>query len=405
MPKKYNIVVGVTGGIASYKSVEIVSRLKKAGHNVDVIMTNSATQFVTPLTFRQISSNDVVVDMFESKSYDVKHISLAEKADLFLIAPATANIIGKISNGIADDMLSTTVMATKAPIMIVPAMNTNMYQNAIFQENLLKLKNIGYHIIEPESGYLACGKDGLGRMPEPSTIVENALTLLENDESFSGLRVLVTAGGTREEIDPVRYIGNRSSGKMGYALAEQVALRGADVILVSGNTTTSIKNNKALRNIKIIKVESAENMRKEVIKLFDNVDIVIKAAAVADYRVENISDQKIKKAEECLNINLVKNPDILKELGQLKKEHQILVGFAAETEKLLENANLKLISKNLDLIVANDVTLEGSGFDSDTNIIKLIYRDGTIEEYPQMTKKDLADIILTKIHKIKEKST
>ena len=405
MPKKYNIAIGVTGGIASYKSVDIVSRLKKAGHNVDVIMTKSATQFVTPLTFRQISSNDVVVDMFEVKSHNVEHISLAEKADLFLIAPATANIIGKVANGIADDMLSTTIMATKAPILFAPAMNTNMYENIIFQENLLKLKNIGYHIIEPASGYLACGKEGLGRMPEPNIIVEKALALLEDDNTLSNLKILVTAGGTREAIDPVRYIGNRSSGKMGYAIAEKAALRGAEVILVSGNATASIKNTKALKNIKMIKVESAANMQKEILSLFENVDIVIKAAAVADYRVENKSSQKIKKSEDNLNINLVKNPDILKELGKLKKDNQILVGFAAETENLLENAKLKLKSKNLDLIVANDLTLEGAGFDSDTNIIKLINKNGSIEEYPQMTKTDLADIILTQICKIKEKST
>ncbi len=401
MTSSHNIVIGVTGGIAAYKAVEIVSRLKKANCNVHVIMTKAATEFVTPLMFREISGNPVVSDMWEEpKTWNVQHIALANRADIFLVAPATANIIGKIANGIADDMLSTTVMATTAPVVLAPAMNTNMYQNAITKQNLTKLAGLGYHIIEPSSGMLACGIEGPGRLPEPSIIVEKVLELLKSNQQLAGKRVLITAAGTREPIDPVRYIGNRSSGKMGYALAEAAASRGAEVLLVSGPSSLTVPPGIAVK-----RVETAAQMRDAVLAEFDKVDIVIKAAAVADYRPELPSEQKIKKSDNTLTITLIKNPDILRELGEKKKPHQLLIGFAAETQDLLVHAREKLIKKNLDLIVANDVTLPGAGFNIDTNIVKLIHKNGDIEELPQLSKKQVAEILLDKIYAMMTKST
>lgn len=395
-----NIVIGVTGGIAAYKAVEIVSRLKKSGYIVHVIMTKEATEFVTPLTFREISGNPVVTDMWaEPKTWNVQHIALANRADLFLIAPATANIIGKIASGIADDMLTTTVMATRAPILLAPAMNTNMYLNPITQQNLTKLAELGYHIMEPVSGMLACGIEGPGRLPEPTIIVEKVLSLLHGNRNLSGKRILVTAAGTREPIDPVRYIGNRSSGKMGYALAEVAAAKGAEVILVSG--PSSLINPPG---VKIIRVETAAQMREAVLAEFDNVDVVIKAAAVADYRPELAAEQKIKKTGNTLTLTLVKNSDILRELGE-KKQHQLLIGFAAETQELLLHAQEKLINKNLDMIVANDVTLPGAGFNIDTNIVKVIHKDGCVEELPQLSKRQVAEILINKICEMLTKST
>lgn len=392
MSSGQTIVIGVAGGIAAYKAVEIVSRLKKAGHTVYVIMTKAATEFVTPLTFREISGNPVVADMWEEpKTWNVQHIALASRADLFLIAPATANIIGKIANGIADDMLTTTVMATKAPIILAPAMNTNMYLNPITQQNLNKLAGLGYHIVEPASGMLACGVDGPGRLPEPADIVKKVKSLLQGNRDLAGKRVLVTAAGTREPIDPVRYIGNHSSGKMGYALAEAAAARGAEVILVSGPSSLACP-----AGITVKKVETAAQMREAVLAEFDTVDIVIKAAAVADYRPETAADQKIKKTGNTLTLSLVKNPDILRELGERKKHH-LLIGFAAETQELLSHAQEKLIKKNLDMIVANDVTLPGAGFNTDTNIVRVIHKNGLIEELPQLTKRQVAEILIDKI--------
>ncbi|MEL7634919.1 MULTISPECIES: bifunctional phosphopantothenoylcysteine decarboxylase/phosphopantothenate--cysteine ligase CoaBC [Sporomusa] len=392
MSSGQTIVIGVAGGIAAYKAVEIVSRLKKAGHTVYVIMTKAATEFVTPLTFREISGNPVVADMWEEpKTWNVQHIALASRADLFLIAPATANIIGKIANGIADDMLTTTVMATKAPIILAPAMNTNMYLNPITQQNLNKLAGLGYHIVEPASGMLACGVDGPGRLPEPADIVKKVKSLLQGNRDLAGKRVLVTAAGTREPIDPVRYIGNHSSGKMGYALAEAAAARGAEVILVSGPSSLACP-----AGITVKKVETAAQMREAVLAEFDTVDVVIKAAAVADYRPETAADQKIKKTGNTLTLSLVKNPDILRELGERKK-HQLLIGFAAETQELLSHAQEKLIKKNLDMIVANDVTLPGAGFNTDTNIVRVIHKNGLIEELPQLTKRQVAEILIDKI--------
>ncbi|MDF2928070.1 bifunctional phosphopantothenoylcysteine decarboxylase/phosphopantothenate--cysteine ligase CoaBC [Anaerospora sp.] len=387
-----NIVLGVTGGIAAYKAVEIVSRLKKAGASVHVIMTEGATKFVTPLTFRELSANPVAVKMWEEpKTWNVEHIALATLADLFLIAPATANIIGKIANGIADDMLSTTVMATKAPVILAPAMNTNMYLNPITQQNIAKLASLGYHFIEPGTGMLACGVEGPGRLAEPSTIVEYVENLTKQSCSLAGKKVLITAGGTREPLDPVRYIGNRSSGKMGYALAAAAAERGAAVLLVSGPT-----NLPAPQGVAVVNVESAQEMRNAVLAEYPDADIVIKAAAVADYRSVAQAEHKIKKNDETLTILLEKNPDILAELGRLKTK-QILIGFAAETEQLVTYATEKLNRKNADMIVANNVMLPDAGFNTDTNIVKLLYRDGRIEDLPKMEKTKLAGIILDKI--------
>jgi phosphopantothenoylcysteine decarboxylase/phosphopantothenate--cysteine ligase len=386
------VVIGVTGGIAAYKAVEIVSRLKKAGAIVHVIMTKAATNFVTPLTFREISGHPVTVDMWsEPRNYNIEHIALATMADLFLLAPATANIIGKIANGIADDMLSTTVMATTAPVIIAPAMNTNMYLNSIVQQNLTKLTQLGYQIIDPDSGMLACGVEGPGRLPDPEVIVRQVITFFHTNQSLAGKKVLITAGGTYEPIDPVRYIGNRSSGKMGYALARVAAARGANVILVSGPT-----NLPQPAGVTVRQIETAQQMHAAVLAEYSNSDIVIKAAAVADYRLQSPAVNKIKKTDNTLTLILEKTPDILRELGELK-QHQILVGFAAETQELLAHATEKLIKKNLDMIVANDVTLPGAGFNANTNIVKIIYRDGALEELPKMSKESLAQIILDKI--------
>lgn len=386
------IVLGVAGGIAAYKVVDVVSRLKKQGAEVHVIMTEAAAQFVTPLTFREISGNPVVVSMWdEPKKWQVEHIALASLADLFVIAPATANIIGKIANGIADDMLTTTVMATQAPVLVVPAMNTNMYLNPVVQKNLETLAGLGYHCMNPDSGLMACGTTGAGRLPEPACIVETIIQHFAAKDALRGQTVLVTAAGTREPIDPVRYIGNRSSGKMGYAIAEAAAKQGARVILVSGPTSLAVP-----QGVEIIRVETAAEMRAAVLAEFPQADIVIKAAAVADYRPQEQSQQKIKKAEATLTLVLEKNPDILWELGQ-QKTKQFLVGFAAETQQLLQHAQGKLEKKNLDMIIANDVTLPGAGFNTDTNIVKILYRDGHIEELPQMSKRELAGVILEKI--------
>ncbi|MBP2626437.1 MAG: phosphopantothenoylcysteine decarboxylase/phosphopantothenate/cysteine ligase [Firmicutes bacterium] len=387
-----NIVVGVAGGIAVYKVVDIVSRLKKQGANVYVIMTHAAANFVTPLTFREISGHPVVVDMWtESTNWNVEHIALANLADLFLLAPATANIIGKIANGIADDMLSTTIMATKASVILAPAMNTNMYLNPIVQGNISKLTQLGYHFIEPGCGSLACGTEGIGRLPEPEVIIAKVMEIFKGKNDLVGKKILITAGGTQEAIDPVRYIGNRSSGKMGYALAKVAAARGAEVIVVSGPTHLLPPS-----GVIVNYVESASQMRDAVLAHYADSDIVIKAAAVADYRPQIKSTDKIKKNSTTLNLVLEKTPDILFELGQLKK-HQILVGFAAETQQLLDHAQEKLTRKNLDMIVANDITMPGAGFNVDTNIVKLLYRDGHMEELPKMSKEQLAGIILDKI--------
>ena len=386
------VVLGVCGGIAAYKAVEIVSRLVKAGALVHVIMTEAATKFVTPLTFREISGQPVYTTMWdEPKLWNVEHIALAKRADLFVVAPATANLLGKLTHGIADDFLSTTLLATTAPILLVPAMNTNMYLNPATQENIAILRRRSLSIMEPASGLLACGTEGAGRLPEPVDVVKRIDEHFCHAGTMTGLKVLVTAGGTREAIDPVRFIGNRSSGKMGYALAAAAAVRGASVTLVSGPVSL-----KAPPGVKTISVESAAQMRDAVLAEFAGTDIVIKAAAVADYRPESIELQKIKKDSGTLTIQLIKNPDILAELGR-RKSKQFLVGFAAETQDLLKHAEEKLRKKNLDMLVANDVTMAGAGFDADTNIVRLFFSDGTTEELPQMRKTDLGELLMDRI--------
>jgi len=392
------VVLGVTGGIAAYKALDLVSKLKKKNIDVHVIMTESATKFVTPLSFQSLSQNPVVVDMFaEPKTWEIQHISLADKADVFAIVPATANVIGKIANGIADDMLTTTVMATKAPVLIAPAMNVNMYENPILQRNISILKQYGYHIIEPIEGRLACGYVGKGKLAEVDVIVDYIDMLLCKNKDYAGKKVLVTAGPTVEDIDPVRFISNHSSGKMGYSIARAARNRGAEVILITGPTDIMPPV-----GVKVIKVKTAQEMYDEVMKYFPKVDIAIKAAAVADYRVENVSNTKIKKSEDSFGIKLIKNKDILLEMGKTKT-NQILVGFAAETNDLIQNAKLKLMNKNLDMIIANDITQENSGFNYDTNTVKIIKKDGQLIQLPNMLKQELADIILNYILEIKLK--
>ncbi|MDF2546845.1 MAG: phosphopantothenoylcysteine decarboxylase [Anaerosolibacter sp.] len=391
-----NVVLGVTGGIAVYKAADVVSRLRKLGINVHVIMTKSAQEFVQPLTFQSLSQNYVVTDMFdEPRTWDVEHISLAQKADLFLIAPATANVIGKIAYGIADDMLTTTVMATKAPVLVAPAMNTNMYENPIVQDNIRKLEARGYTFIEPAAGRLACGDYGKGKLADPEVIVEEVLKMLNIPNDLNGMKLVVTAGPTRESIDPVRYITNHSSGKMGYAIAERAAQRGAEVILISGPT-----NLLTPAGVKRIDINTTHEMYDAVMGQLNWADVFIKSAAVADYRPKAVAENKIKKGEGDWVVELTRNPDILKELGQRKQAEQILVGFAAETQDLITNAKSKVEKKNLDFIVANDLTREGAGFKSDTNIVTIIDREGNQEHYDLMAKKDLADAILSKVKKL-----
>ncbi|WP_066502923.1 bifunctional phosphopantothenoylcysteine decarboxylase/phosphopantothenate--cysteine ligase CoaBC [Abyssisolibacter fermentans] len=393
MLKGKDIVIGVTGGIAAYKAVDVVSKLIKLNANVDVIMTEAATKFVTPLTFQSLAHNPVVVDMFrEPVSWDIEHIALAKKADIFLVVPATANIIGKIAHGIADDMLSTTIMASKAKKIIVPAMNTNMYKNVIVQENIEKLKSLDYKFINPISGKLACGDIGEGKLPDPQDIIDQILEIIKNDESNKDLldkKVLVTAGATIAPLDPVRYLTNHSSGKMGYEIAKEAKRRGAKVILVSGHTTQN-----KIDGIETIYIDTTEEMLEQVKMHFDDADMVIKAAAPLDYRPKIVNDNKIKKEDGGLNVEFVKTPDILKTLGQMKKE-QVLVGFAAETQELLKNAQKKLEQKNLDFIVANDVSKKGAGFKENTNIVTIIDKNGS-KAYSIMEKSKIAKIIVDK---------
>ena len=396
MLKDKTVVIGVSGGIAVYKTLDVVSRLRKLGVNVNVIMTKSATEFVTPLSFQSLSQNYVVCDMFEDpKTWDVEHISLAKRADVFLIAPATANVIGKIANGIADDMLTTTVMATKAKVLIAPAMNTNMYENPILQRNINTLKELGYNFVEPESGRLACGDTGKGKLASPETIVDEVVKLLSKGQDLKGKSIIVTAGPTVESIDPMRYITNRSTGKMGYSIAKEAIERGADVTLITGPTNLTPPQNLK----KLVKIESAKDMYEAVLANLDENDVVIKSAAVADYKPKNYSNKKIKKSYDDLVIELDRNKDLAQEIGKIKN-NKILVGFAAETNDLIENASLKIKKKNLDFIVANDLTKEGAGFGVDTNIVKIIDKEGNITEYPKMKKEEVANIILDKIKEL-----
>ena len=392
-----NIVLGVTGGIAAYKSAEVVSRLRHLGANVHVIMTKNATEFVVPLTFRTLSANPVVTDTFAApEEWNVEHVALAKLADLFVIAPATANILAKMACGIADEMLSTTVLATKSTVLVAPAMNTGMWTAEATRQNVETLRNRGVEFIGPDNGMLACGDEGTGRMSEPAEIVNRIGELLARKQDLQGLKVLVTAGATRERLDPVRFLTNDSSGKMGFAIAEAARCRGAEVTLVKAATTAQTP-----AGVRIVTVESAEDLLKAMKKDAPKQDIVIQAAAVADYRPATVAKTKIKKKSgEPLILTLEENPDIAKTIGQMKKAKQTLVGFAAETDHVASHAKKKLEAKNLDMIVANDVTKPGAGFNADTNIAALMTKDET-KELPLMSKRQLADVILDKIMEIR----
>jgi phosphopantothenoylcysteine decarboxylase/phosphopantothenate--cysteine ligase len=385
------VVLGVSGGIAVYKAVELLRLLTKAGAAVHVIMTSSAQEFVTPLTFQTLSGNPVHTELFDLfQEQEIGHISLADRADLFILAPATANLIGKIARGLADDLLTTSIMATKAPVLVVPAMNTNMYENAFYKRNEKALVDEGYHLLEPVAGELACGWEGKGKLPDPEVILSAAEAVL-TPKDFYGCRILVTAGPTREEIDPVRYLTNYSSGKMGFAIAAAACQRGAAVTLISGPTDQTVPV-----GVKCVPVFSAEQMHTAVLEHFQESDVVIKAAAVADYRPVQRGDHKIKKDAEELTLQLTKNPDILAELG-VQKGDRVLVGFAAETERLLAHAAEKLQKKNLDMIVANDVSVDGAGFEVDTNIVRFLFRDGRVKELDLMSKEQVASHLLNQV--------
>ena len=386
-----HIIVAVSAGIAAYKAIEVVSRLRKKGAEVKVVMTQNATYIASPLTFGEISGHPVALDMFEQvHQWDVEHIALATWADAYVVVPATANVIGKIYAGIADDMLTTTIMATTAPKYLCPAMNTEMYNNPITQRNLEGLRSLGYHIMDPAEGWLACGITGVGRLREPEAIVDWLEAKMCSTNELEGTTILVTAGGTQESIDPVRYIGNRSSGKMGYAIAEQAAHMGAKVILVSAPTSLPIPS-----GVDFISVDSAVSMQEAVEARYNDVNVVIMAAAVSDFRVLHKAEQKIKKMES-MTIELVKNPDILQGLGS-KKSHQILVGFAAETEHVIKYGQDKVAKKNLDMLVANDVSKSNAGFNVDTNEGYFLYPDKEPKEMPNMKKSDLDRYIMKEI--------
>ncbi|MFD2670203.1 bifunctional phosphopantothenoylcysteine decarboxylase/phosphopantothenate--cysteine ligase CoaBC [Marinicrinis sediminis] len=401
MLKGKTIVIGVCGGIASYKAVGLCSMLVKAGAKVQVMMTQSAAKFVTPFTFQTISRHQVYTDTFEEQdAARISHIDVADHADLIVIAPATANMIGKMAHGLADDMMSTTLLATTAPIWVSPAMNVHMLAHAAVQHNLEILRQRGVRILDPAEGQLACGYTGKGRLPEPEDLFQEIQCYFQAEHSWQGKRLLVTAGGTRERIDPVRYIGNDSSGKMGYALAEAAARKGADVVLVSANVAIP-----APEGVRLVQVETAEQMRSAVLQEFDQSHVVIKAAAVADYRPIRTETKKRKKQPlepgasqqtdaDNWTIELVPNPDILAELGE-RRTHQFIIGFAAETHDLAHYAMDKLRRKKCQLMVANDISAEGAGFHGDTNIVSLFDDNGLLMAFPQMTKRELADRILS----------
>lgn len=383
------IVLGVTGGIACYKAAVLASALVKLHADVQVIMTTNATQFVAPLTFEQLTGNRALVDTFDrSFEHKVEHIAVADRADMVLIAPATANVLAKLANGLADDMLTTTVLACDCPKAAAPAMNTRMYENPVTQDNLTKLRGYGWEIVEPAVGRLACGAVGTGKLPEPEELVEVILHTLGHAKDLTGKRVLVTAGPTREALDPVRYITNHSSGKMGYAIAKAAARRGAEVTLVSGPTNLPQPN-----YMEFIPVVSAQEMYEAVTARAAEMDVIIKAAAVADYRPAQVADNKIKKKDGDLSIPLERTKDILGELGSRKREGQFLCGFSMETENMLENSRRKLVRKNLDLIAANNVKVAGAGFAVDTNVLTLISADG-VKELPLLSKDEAADALL-----------
>lgn len=396
-----NVVLCVTGGIAAYKAADLTSRLRKKGASVYIIMTESATHFITPLTLEVLSGNRVVTDMFDRAfTWEVEHISLAKRADVFVIAPATANIIGKAAHGIADDMVSTTLMATRAPIVMAPAMNTNMYENPVVQQNMELLRERGVCFAAPVSGHLACGDTGSGKLADPADIVrviEDALT----PKDLSGLSVLVTAGPTREAMDPVRFLSNHSTGKMGYAIAERARARGARVTLISGPVALTPPE-----GVEVVPITSALDMYDAVLSRLPRLDWVIKAAAVGDYRPATCADDKLKKKQDDMSVALVRNPDILKEIGARKNDHQTVCGFSMETRDLINNSRAKLEGKNCDMLVANNLRTAGAGFAHDTNVATLLYRDGSAESLDLMAKDSLADIVLDRmlaIHQKKER--
>ena len=392
MLKGKTVVLGVTGSIAAYKIAYLASALVKLHADVNVIMTQNATNFINPITFETLTSHKCLVDTFDRNfQYNVEHVALAKRADIFMVAPASANVIGKMANGIADDMLTTTILAAKCPKLVSPAMNTNMYTNQIVQDNLEKLKHYGFEIIDPANGYLACGDTGAGKMPEPETLLQYILRELASEKDLAGKRVLITAGPTQEKIDPVRYITNHSTGKMGYALAECCMRRGAEVTLVSGPVAIQPP-----MFVDVVPVTSAEDMAREVKTRADSQDIIIKAAAVADYRPVNPADEKIKKKDGDSSIELERTEDILKYLGEHRKQGQFICGFSMETEHMVENSTAKLDKKNVDMIVANNLKVSGAGFGTDTNIVTLITRAGA-KELPIMSKSEVADAIMDEI--------
>ena len=398
MLKGKTVVLGVTGSIAAYKMADVASMLVKQHAEVHVIMTANACNFINPITFETLTSNKCLVDTFDRDfEFDVKHISLAKKADVFVVAPASANIIGKIANGIADDMLSTTIMAAECTKLVAPAMNTRMYHNRIVQDNIAKLKDYGYEFIAPASGHLACGDNGDGKLADVNVIFDSIVKSLA-EKDLIGKKFVITAGPTREAIDPVRFISNRSTGKMGYALAKRAALRGADVVLISGPVSIAPPD-----NVKVVNIESAEDMFNAVVKESEDADVIIKSAAVADYRPVTVSDEKIKKENGGMNeIKLERTKDILAYLGEHKKDGQILCGFSMETQNLMENSVKKLNKKNADMIVANSIKDANAGFGVDTNIITIITKDDAVA-YPVMTKNEVADEIINAVVKLKEK--
>ena len=392
MLKDKTILLGVTGGIAAYKSAMLASRLVKTGACVHVIMTQNATNFINPITFETLTGNKCLVDTFDRNfQFQVEHVSIAKKADVVMIAPASANVIGKLAHGIADDMLTTTIMACRCKKFISPAMNTNMFENPIVQDNLKTLEHYGYKVIDPAVGYLACGDTGAGKMPEPETLLNYILRECACEKDMKGLKVLVTAGPTQEAIDPVRYITNHSSGKMGYAIAKMAMLRGADVTLVSGRTALAPPP-----FVRVVPVVTARDMYEAVTSVSQEQDIIIKAAAVADYRPASVSDEKIKKKDDDMSIALERTDDILKYLGEHKPDGQFLCGFSMETENMIGNSRVKLTRKNLDMVAANNVKMAGAGFQGDTNVLTLITQDEEVS-LPLMSKEDAAGKILDKI--------
>ena len=386
------VLLGVTGSIAAYKIAYLASMLKKQQADVHVLMTRNATNFINPITFETLTGNKCLVDTFDRNfQFQVEHVSIAKKADVVMIAPASANVIGKLAHGIADDMLTTTIVACRCKKFISPAMNTNMFENPIVQDNLKTLEHYGYEVIDPAVGYLACGDTGAGKMPEPETLLNYILRECACEKDMKGLKVLVTAGPTQEAIDPVRYITNHSSGKMGYAIAKMAMLRGADVTLVSGRTALAPPP-----FVKVVPVVTARDMYEAVTSVGQEQDIIIKAAAVADYRPASVSDEKIKKKDDDMSIALERTDDILKYLGEHKPEGQFLCGFSMETENMIGNSRVKLTRKNLDMVAANNVKMAGAGFQGDTNVLTLITQDEEVS-LPLMSKEDAAGKILDKI--------